>query len=709
MSAAVNTTKLPKRLEDGQPTPLGARWDGEGVNFALFSAHAERVELCVFDDDGTHEIARLELSACSNQIWHGYLPGAGPHTVYGYRVHGPYQPHLGHRFNPAKLLLDPYCRQLKGHFLTSDLHQADARDNQHLMPKCIVTAPLEELRRNKPAIPLSRTVLYEAHLKGFTFRHPGIPDAMRGKFAGMASDQIISYLKSLGITSVELLPIQSFISEPFLKTRQLSNYWGYNPLCLFAPHQDYLGSDGLQGLRNMVARFHDAGIELILDVVFNHTAEGGRLGPTLSFRGIDNASYYRLQSEDRSFYINDTGCGNTLNMGHPRVIQLVMDCLRYWAEELQFDGFRFDLAPVLGRQHHGFSQDSAFFVSLLQDPALAGVKLIAEPWDIGPDGYQLGNFPPDWSEWNDRYRDATRRFWRGDPGVLPDFARRLHGSSDIFEHAGRRPSASINYVCSHDGFTLHDLVSYRDRHNEDNKEGNLDGHRENLSDNFGVEGPSDDPTVQCLRLRQQRNFLLTLFMSQGVPMLQAGDEFCRTLHGNNNAYCQDNSLNWIDWEGMSDEAVHQQQFTRYLIALRGEHQLLFPDFYIHDADYASQHSILWFNSDGEAMQSMHWQEHHSTSLGYMISARHAPAQPLLSLLVIVHADRSDGHFTLPPNGAGEDWTLLLDSADWPRLREQPVQYSAGATLALTACSALVLISGSRATFDTQGETANGKS
>lgn len=692
-------------LLPGEHAPLGAHWDGEGVNFALFSAHADRVELCLYTADGKTELARHTLPSLTHQVWHGYLPGAGPGTVYAYRVHGPYQPHLGHRFNAHKLLLDPYCRQLTGEFVWSDLHQGfdarhtgetevpDRRDNQAFMPKCVVTASLPAARAKKPRIPMSQSILYETHLKGFTIQHPGIPQAMRGKLAGMAHRDIIAYLKALGVTSVELLPIQSFISEAFLNNRNLSNYWGYNPLCLFAPHPQYLSGSSPAEIRELTDTYHDAGLELIMDVVFNHTAEGGRLGPTLSFKGIDNLSYYRLQNEDRSFYINDTGCGNTLNMTHPRVIQLVMDCLRYWADTLQVDGFRFDLATVLGRESYGFDRGSGFFDALLQDPTLAGIKLIAEPWDIGPGGYQLGNFPPGWSEWNDRYRDTCRRYWRGDAGMLPEFARRLHGSSDIFEHGGRRPSSSINYICSHDGFTLNDLVTYRERHNDANGEKNLDGHRENFSDNFGVEGPTHDATIHVIRQRQQRNFLTTLMFSQGVPMFQAGDEFCRSLHGNNNAYCQDNELSWIDWLHISKEGQHQQAFVRYLISLRKRFQCVFPDTYMHESSDPGISTIEWFNSSGEIMQASHWQEHHTRTLGCLLSAPVADAPDRAAptrIMLVFHSGRDAISFRLPQRDGITDWEIVLDTASFSG-QPDPGNCRVKGRLNLFSCSSVILL------------------
>jgi glycogen operon protein len=482
-----------------------------------------------------------------------------------------------------------------------------------------------------------------------------------GKFAGMAHKEVVGYLKALGITSIELLPIQSFVTESFLQDKKLTNYWGYNPLCFFAPHQDYLSGNSILEVRHMVEAFHEAGIEVILDIVFNHTAEGGRLGPSLSFRGIDNLSYYRLQPEDKRFYINDTGCGNTLNLMHPRVVQLIMDSLRYWAITMQVDGFRFDLAPVLGRESYGFDQGSGFFDTVQQDPALAGIKLIAEPWDIGPGGYQLGRFPPGWSEWNDRYRDTVRRFWRGDAGMLPEFARRLHGSSDIFERDGRRPSASVNFVTSHDGFTLNDLVSYRERHNEINGEENQDGHRENYSDNFGVEGPTRDPTVNVLRLRQQKNFLCTLLLSQGTPMLLGGDEFCRTLSGNNNAYCQDNEISWMNWNAIGIDQRQQQTFTTYLTALRSRFHYLFFERYVHEQLRPNDPEIAWYNSAGERMQSGHWQEHHARTLGCMLSGNNPATGLRTQLLIVFHADRVAQAFRLPAMPDVVQWELLLDT------------------------------------------------
>ena len=699
----MNAKKRIEKLLGGRAAPLGAHWDGEGINFALFSAHAERVELCLFSNDGVTEVCRLTLPERTNQVWHGYLPGFGPGTVYGYRVHGEYQPRAGHRFNPHKLLLDPYCRQLVGQYVNSELNNGyvakhiaeedlpDTRDNQAFMPKALVTAPFQAMNARRPRVPMADTLLYETHVKGFTILHPAVDEELRGRFAGLAHREVIAYIKSLGITSVQLMPIQSFISESFLVQKNLSNYWGYNPLCFFAPHQSYLANpDHVLEVRELVEAYHDAGLEVIMDVVFNHTAEGGRLGPTLSFRGIDNLSYYRLQSEDRSFYINDTGCGNTLNLTHPRVIQMVLDCLRYWTEVMQVDGFRFDLAPVLGRESYGFDRSSGFFDALLQDPVLSGVKLIAEPWDIGPGGYQLGNFPPGWMEWNDRYRDTVRRFWRGDPGVLPEFARRLHGSSDIFEHEGRRPSESVNYIASHDGFTVNDLVSYRERHNEANGENNQDGHRQNFSDNFGVEGHVYDASIHVLRQRQQRNLLTTVFFSQGTPMLQAGDEFCRSLNGNNNAYCQDNVLGWLGWDRITSDGHNQQEFTRHLIGMRKRFKCLFPDVYFHESGQPSAFTMSWFSSGGEVMQAAHWQEHHMRTLGCLLTATDPESGVCCTVMLVLHAGRSALRFTMPELDDVQRWEILLDTATLNG-KPDPDNCFVNRYLDLFSCSSAILL------------------
>ncbi len=660
------------RVETGYPHPLGASYDGDGTNFALFSENAERVELCLYEPSGEHETARVDLVQ-THDVWHGYLPGIGAGTAYGYRVHGPYQLHAGLRFNPHKLLLDPYARQLTGDLVwheslygynrdarASDLSY-DQHDNAACMPKAVVTAAgAPAPTRRRPLVPWSETVLYETHVRGFTMLHPDVPETLRGTYAGLARPEVIDYVKSLGVTSIELLPVHAFIDEPFLIDKGLTNYWGYNTLNFFVPHQAYLGGADIGSFREFVDRYHDAGLEVILDVVYNHTAEGNHLGPTLSYRGIDNLSYYHLSAGDRRYYVNDSGCGNTLNIRHPRVLQLVLDSLRYWAGEMGVDGFRFDLATVLGRDERGFNPRSAFFQALQQDPLLAGCKLIAEPWDLGPDGYQLGSYPADFSEWNDRFRDTLRRVWRGDPGQLPEFARRLHGSADLFEHRGRKPHASINYVASHDGFTLRDLVSYDQRHNEANREDNNDGHLENLSSNYGVEGPTTDPEIDGLRWRQQRNMIASLLVAQGVPMLLAGDEFGRSQGGNNNAYCQDNPINWIDWDAIGEDGRALTEFTRKLIALRRECPLLQADRFRHHSEDRGESSIHWFNTEGHRMRDTHWHERDNLALGYLISDNGPADGDAWRMLVLFNAAPRAQQFVLPADAA-DAWRRLVDT------------------------------------------------
>ncbi|QIB65197.1 glycogen debranching protein GlgX [Kineobactrum salinum] len=691
------------KIVAGEPRPLGATWTGDGVNFALFSAHAEAVELCLYDPSGLHEVARLMLPDKTHDVWHGFVPRLQPGYCYGYRVHGPYEPRAGHRFNPHKLLLDPYATRLLGRYRWDEANFGyarsdealdlvpDARDNAVFVPKGVVSAASEWCNNAiSPLVPWRQTVIYETHVRGFTMRHPQLPEALRGRFAGLAQPQLIDYLKALGITTVELLPVHAFIDEYHLHEKGLGNYWGYNTLSFFAPHPDYLVDGEVDEFRQMVDRLHEAGLEVILDVVFNHSCEGNHLGPTLSFRGIDNLSYYQLMPGDRRFYVNDSGCGNTLNLGHPRVMQLVMDSLRYWAGYMGVDGFRFDLATVLGRTEQGFDSAATFFQVVAQDPLLASCKLIAEPWDIGPGGYQLGHFPANWSEWNDRYRDTVRRFWRGDQGQLPELARRLHGSGDIFEHAGRRPSASINFITSHDGFPLRDLVSYRQRHNEANGEDNNDGHRENLSSNFGVEGPTDDPAIDALRWQMQRNFLATLAVSQGVPMLLAGDERGRSQQGNNNAYCQDNALNWLDWEAAGEQPQLLLAFTRKLLALRRQFPVLQADVYRHRPDHPRDDGIQWLNGDGLVMREEHWHEHLNQLLGYLLTDTSGAADgPPRYLLVIFNAAAERYHFTLPATPAGS-WQLLADTAR-PAIGEASREsYEARTTLELAAHSVQIL-------------------
>ncbi|MGS2722674.1 glycogen debranching protein GlgX [Porticoccus sp. GXU_MW_L64] len=655
-----------KALEPGHHYSLGANWDGEGVNFALFSAHAEKVELCLYDSAGQYEISRHTLPEKTHDIWHGYYPGLQPGAIYGYRVYGPHDPQEGHRFNPNKLLIDPYAKQLHGEFSWNEAHFGYHRgdpeqdisfnnwDNAPWVPKSVVVAPFDARPAlARPRVPWRDTTLYELHTRGFTIAHPDVPELMRGRFAGLSQAKIIEYLKALGITSVELLPVHAFIDEHFLVEKGLGNYWGYNTLNFFSPHGRYLSNGDIGEFRQMVDAYHDAGLEVILDVVYNHTCESNHFGPTLSFRGIDNASYYRLQSEQPRYYLNDTGCGNTLNTNHPRVMRMVMDSLRYWSGEMGVDGFRFDLAAVMGREAQGFNREAAFFQAVNQDPQLTRCKFIAEPWDIGPGGYQLGNFPAGWSEWNDNYRDTVRRFWRREPGNLPSFARCIHGSSDIFERSGRKPWASINYVASHDGFTLRDLVSYQERHNSANGEGNRDGHRDNLSDNFGIEGETDNPTINRARRCQQRNMLATLMVSQGVSMLQAGDELGRTQQGNNNAYCQDNDVSWLNWN-LDDDAAQLREFASRLIALRRAYPLLKCPYYLHSPAGIGQVKIAWLNSDGEHMRDEHWQEHHYYLLGYMLTDSDGT-----TVLTIFNNERQSQTFHLPEQ---PHWYCLADTS-----------------------------------------------
>lgn len=563
------------RLSEGLPDPLGATWDGLGVNFALFSAHATRVELCLFDARGEEEIERIALPEFTDEVWHGYLPDARPGTVYAYRVHGPYDPEHGHRFNPHKLLLDPYAKDLVGKLEWADElfgyqlghEQADLtydeRDSARFMPKCRVVDPAFTWgRERRPHVPWERTVIYEAHVRGFTMKHPALPAELRGTYAGLAAPEIVDYLRSLGITAIELLPVQASVVARNLVDRKLTNYWGYDTIGFFAPNPHYGTTGPSAEFKEMVARLHDGGIEVILDVVYNHTPEGNELGPTLAFKGIDNASYYRLMPDQPRYYINDTGTGNTLNLSHPRVLQMVTDSLRYWATEMHIDGFRFDLATILAREPYGFDQGGGFLDSCRQDPVLSKVKLIAEPWDIGPGGYQVGQFPPGWAEWNDQFRDTVRAYWRGDEGKAADLATRLTASGDCFNRRGRKPWASVNFITAHDGFTLNDLVSYSDKHNEANGEENRDGSSNNLSWNSGVEGPTDDPQIRSLRERQKRNFIATLLLAQGTPMILAGDEFGNSQQGNNNVYAHDDELSWLDWDKLGPDGQVLTDYVR---------------------------------------------------------------------------------------------------------------------------------------------------
>jgi isoamylase len=668
-------------ITEGLPFPRGASWDGNGVNFALFSANATKVELCLFGGRGEREMDRVELPEHTDQIWHGYVPDIGPETVYGYRVDGPYEPSAGHRFNPNKLLLDPYAHAhigvlqwdpaIFGYKLeTEDDLTFDERDSAPFVPKCIVVNHefnWQGQRRRNP-IPWGRTILYETHVRGYTKRHPAVPESLRGSFAGFARPEVIEHIKSLGVSSIEFLPIHTFITDGNLLDKGLVNFWGYNTIGFFAPDPRY-GSDSGQTLREfkeMVARCHESGLEVILDVVYNHTAEGNERGPTLSFRGIDNASYYRLLPDQPRYYINDTGTGNTLNISHTRVIQMVTDSLRYWVEQTHVDGFRFDLGTILAREPNGFDNQSGFLKACSQDPVLGTVKLIAEPWDCGPGGYQVGAFPPGWAEWNDRFRDAVRDFWKGSAPVR-DLAPRLCASPQQFDHQGRRPWASINFVTAHDGFTLKDLVTYNDKHNEANGEDNNDGSSDNRSWNCGVEGPTNDPLIQRLRERQIRNFLGTLLMSQGTPMLLAGDEFGRTQQGNNNAYCQDNDISWVDWN-VSDQSRRVIRFVQRLIELRHNYPMLRHGRFLHGtySEELKVKDVTWLNANGLEMEEEHWADNGTRCFGMMLNGlsqqtgiRKRGQEATLLLVFNSHHEAVD--FMLPSAADGDSWSLLIDT------------------------------------------------
>jgi glycogen operon protein len=698
------------RIWPGKPYPLGATWDGEGVNFALFSEHAEQVELCLYDSSGRREIQRVRLPEQTDLVWHCYLPEARPGQLYGYRVYGPYAPEQGHRFNPKKLLLDPYAKAIHGRLNWSDnvfgyrvghprqdLSQ-DRRNDAREMPKCRVIDPAFTWGDDRPPrTPWHDTLIYELHVKGYTKRHPEVPEPLRGTYAGLATQPVIEHLQRLGVTAVELMPVHAFINERHLIDQGLRNYWGYNSIGYFAPDRRYFAGGRIDEFKTMVKVMHSAGIEVILDVVYNHTAEGNHLGPTLCFRGIDNASYYRLLPDDPRYYMDYTGCGNTLNMLHPRVLQLIMDSLRYWVLEMHVDGFRFDLASALARELHEVDRLGAFFDIIHQDPVLSRVKLIAEPWDLGEGGYQVGNFPPGWTEWNGRYRDTIRDYWRGEGGVIGELASRLTGSSDLYESDGRRPVASINFITAHDGFTLRDLVSYEHKHNEANREDNRDGEAHNRSFNCGVEGPTDDPEINSLRIRQQRNLLATLLLSQGVPMLLAGDEFGRTQQGNNNAYCQDNDISWIDWN-LQGEQLGLMAFVRRLIQLRRAHPILhrrrfFEGRAIHGGGVKD---ILWLAPNGSEMSDQAWHEWHARVLGVVLvgdqleeTDDHGHQLKDHNFLLLLNAHHEPVSFVLPSLTGKARWHTLFDTSRDGKLRADDT-YLGGDEYALTGRSLALL-------------------
>jgi isoamylase len=667
----------------GRPYPLGATWDGEGVNFALYSEHAERVELCLFDAKGRREIERMELRERTDFVWHCYLPEARPGLLYGYRVHGPYLPERGHRFNAHKLMLDPYARQMTGQLRWSDAHFGyragarredrfpDLRDNASGMPKCqVVDTAFTWGDDRRPAVPWRDTLLYELHVKGFTYQHPDVPPQLRGTYAALATAPVIEHLKRLGVTAIELMPVHAFVDDKRLVELGLRNYWGYNSIGFFAPDMRYSASGRLSEFKTMVKTLHSAGIEVILDVVYNHTAEGNHLGPTLSFRGIDNSVYYRLDPENPRRYVDYTGTGNTLNTLHPVVLRLIMDSLRYWATEMHVDGFRFDLTSALARHAQSFDRFGAFLSIVRQDPVLSSVKLIAEPWDLGEGGYQVGGFPPGWTEWNGKYRDAVRSYWKGDGGMVGELASRLSGSSDLFGHSGRGPTASLNFVTAHDGFTLHDLVSYNHKHNEANGEDNRDGTSDNRSWNCGVEGQTDDPAIRALRERQKRNLLATLLLSQGVPMLLAGDELGRSQQGNNNAYCHDSELSWVDWN-LDASARELLDFVRRVVRLRNRHSLFRRRTFFRGRGVGEPgvKDISWLTPAGREMNEHEWTQSFARALGVLMSGRGLTERddygvPVEDddLLLLLNAHHDAIGFTLP-GGNGMRWDALVDTGE----------------------------------------------
>ncbi|WP_127127845.1 glycogen debranching protein GlgX [Georgenia sp. SYP-B2076] len=668
----------------GRPYPLGATFDGTGINFALYSSVAERVELCLLDDDGTE--TRVEVTEVDAHVWHAYLPGGQPGQRYGYRVHGPYDPAAGHRCDPSKFLLDPYAKAIDGQIdgdpslYSYDFEDAGARNTTdslgHTMSSVVINPFFDWGYDRPPNHEYHESVIYEAHVKGLTKLHPGIPEEFRGTYAGLAHPVVIEHLTTLGITAIELMPVHQFVNDPHLQEKGLTNYWGYNTIGFFAPHNGYAsyGTRGeqVQEFKSVVKAMHEANIEVILDVVYNHTAEGNHMGPTLSFRGIDNASYYRLVDDDKAHYFDTTGTGNSLLMRSPHTLQMIMDSLRYWVEEMHVDGFRFDLASTLARELHEVDRLSAFFDIIQQDPVISQVKLIAEPWDVGEGGYQVGGFPPLWTEWNGKYRDTVRDFWRGEPSTLGEFASRITGSSDLYEHTGRRPVASINFVTAHDGFTLRDLVSYNEKHNEANGEGGADGESHNRSWNCGVEGPTDDPKITRLRLRQKRNFLTTLLMSQGVPMIAHGDELGRTQEGNNNVYCQDNELSWVDWD-LDEERTALLEYTRKIVQLRKDHPVLRRRrFFAGSAEHGGESEIgdiEWFTPAGEHMADEDWGVSYARSVmvflnGQAIPEPDARGERIIddSVLGLLNADGKAIEFTLPDASFGSSWVTVLDTA-----------------------------------------------
>jgi isoamylase len=706
-------TAAPEPIWPGRPHPLGAAWDGEGTNFAVFSEHGEAVELCLFDRDGNER--RLRMPEVTDHVWHGYVPDVAPGQRYGFRVHGPYEPERGHRFNPAKLLLDPYARAVDGvvvwdepvfgYRIGADDLVPDDRDSAASVPRSVVihdAFPWGDDRR--PEVPWADTVIYEAHVRGFTRLHPDVPEEQRGSYLAMGSPPVAEHLRRLGVTTLELLPVHHFVTEHEVAKRGLTNYWGYNSIGFFAPEARYSSSgsagEQVREFKAMVRGLHAAGIEVILDVVYNHTAEGSQLGPTLAFRGLDNRAYYRTVDHDPRFYMDYTGCGNTLNARHPQVLAMVMDSLRYWVTEMHVDGFRFDLASALARSFHEVDRMSAFFDLIHQDPVVSQVKLIAEPWDVGEGGYQVGNFPVRWTEWNGRYRDTMRDFWRGAQTGVADMAYRLTGSSDLYQPDGRRPWASVNFVTAHDGFTLNDLVSYNEKHNQANAEGNRDGTDDNRSWNCGVEGPTDDPEVIALRERQKRNLLASVLLSAGVPMLLAGDELSRSQGGSNNAYCQDNEISWFDWN-LDERRRALVEFTRAIIALRRDHPVFRRRrFYQGQALHGSGvKDIGWFTPDGAEMTGELWQAPDIFTLGVFLNGEEIPdldprGRRIVddSFLLLLNGGGDPAMFTLPGRPWGKEYELVADTGlayVLPAGADAP-NYLAGDELSMASRSLAVL-------------------
>src|SRR6266550_4239535 len=662
------------RLSAGTSARLGASWDGRGTNFALFSANAHKVELCLFDTQGRRELERIELPDRTEEVWHGYLNDVSPGQLYGYRVHGRYEPEHGHRFNPNKLLMDPYDKRTAGRLVWSDAHFAyrtgsaredlsfDRRDNARGMPKAVVVD--ESFNRGRreirPNILWEDTIIYEAHVKGLTQKREGVPPNLRGTYGGLASPAIIEHLKRLGVTTIELLPIHGLVDDRMLVEKKLSNYWGYNTLAFFAPEPRYAQDNPLDAFRTTVARLHDADIEVMLDVVYNHTAEGNHMGPTLSFRGIDNASYYWLKPDNPRFYDDFTGCGSSVNLTHPRVLQMVMDSLRYWVEVCHVDGFRFDLATTLARGPNGFDRNSGFLTALRQDPVLSSVKLVAEPWGLGMGGYQVGAFPSQWSEWNDRYRSAMRRYWSGEGSLIGEVSSRMTGSSDLFNHDSRTPRASINHITVHDGFTLADLFSYNEKHNETNGEDNHDGSGDNHSNNCGHEGPTDDPNVVALRRQLRKNQLACLLLAQGVPLILAGDEVGNTQNGNNNAYCQDNPIGWVDWSGLGRKGEDMTELVAQLTSLRRAFPQLRRRRFVEGRRPDGSFDVLWLTPQATEMTEADWNFPEGRFLSYVLSPIQAGQSPLF---IVLNAAAQEIEFTFPTLPEYSRWLPVLDTVN----------------------------------------------